>query len=541
MKKFKTVIFAIMTMALLIPQSAIALNQTSVQSTVLLEVIDSQDDLFFGTGVIISSDAFILTAAHVIIDQHTKEPAEYINICPIEKEYSIPKCKYSGRVIAYNEEYDLALITLGYVLDENFEESGEYIGVEKSEDLKLPYVDFGDYLPNLGDKVTFLGFPGTSSSITLTQGVISSFELLDEDIIGNYITDAIINPGNSGGPAYNEDEKIIGIVTAVTLDEVGGNYGIVISTNKIIFWFLDLVEDGILNQEFVDDVFSNDQVDEIIEEKVSDGVTVFNDVTSTSKNGKAISYLKKKNIIKGYDDGSFRPDNELNRAELLKILVEGAGHSPDPTQYQNCFPDVKTDWYAKYVCFAKEKGWIQGYKDNTFRPASNINKVEALKMLLEIFEVEMIQATENPYEDVAKGEWYTDYVNTAKQGDLLEEKSANYEPAKMITRGQISENIFRLLEERERSRLFTATSESFCEMLKILKKNPETSFEILNAKDLEVTEKYGFDTSKPEELDMLVAKYQSDPQYLDAIEDSIDECGNEDLFAKLMDMFAENQ
>ncbi len=517
-------------------QSSLALFEASFKSTVLLEVLASKDQYFYGTGIIMSIDGFILTAAHVVMDETTGAPVEYVNICTIEKEYSIPKCKYSGRVLAYNADYDLALITIGYELDENFEEVGEYIGPDNSESLKLPYVDFGDYLPSLGDKVTFLGFPGTSSSVTLTQGVISSFELLEEDVIGNYITDAIINPGNSGGPAYNEDEKVIGIVTAVTLEEVGGNYGIVISTNKILFWFLDLVDQGILNEEFVSQIFSNDQIEEVSDGKVSEGKEIFTDVTSLSPNGEAINYLKSRNIVKGYEDGSFKPQNHLNRAELLKILVEGAGYSPDETQYKNCFPDVKTDWYAKYVCFAKEKGWIQGYPDNTFRPANSINKAEAIKMLLETFDVDLVQATENPYSDTSKDEWFGKYINTAKIGGLLEENGDKYYPAEKMTRGQISENIFRLLEEREKVRFFTATEESFCEMMKVVKNNPKATFDDVNNKDIEITKKYGFDPEKPETIDVLVEKYKNDPDYLGSVDKAIEKCGGEELFNQVINL-----
>jgi len=74
------------------------------------------------------------------------------------------------------------------------------------------------------------------------------------------------------------------------------------------------------------------------------------------KDAEAINFLKENGIISGYSDGTFKPTNPLNRAELLKILVEGVGYSPDENVYKNCFSDVKEDWYAKYVCYAKEQG-----------------------------------------------------------------------------------------------------------------------------------------------------------------------------------------
>ena len=519
--------------------TASALSQSTVKSVVLLEVLDSKNEVYYGTGVIISVDGFILTAAHVIIDEATGKPIDYVNICQIQSEYTIPQCQYSGRVAAYDEDYDLALITIGYALDENLEETGEYIGPDNSEALNLPYADFGDFLPNLGDNVAILGFPGTSASITLTKGVISSFELLTEDLIGNYITDAIINPGNSGGPAYNSDEKVIGIVTAVTTEEIGGNYGLITSTNKILFWFLELVDQGILNQEFVDEIFTNDQIESVAEEETittTDSNQIFNDVNSNSPNAEAIDFLKQYDIVKGYEDGSFKPNNPLNRAELLKILVEGAGHSPDENVYKNCFPDVKTDWYAKYVCFAKESGWINGYPDNTFRPGNNINKVEAMKMLLEIFDVDLETPNGNPYADVDETQWYGKYVYTAKVGGLLEEEGSKYYPAENITRGQISENIFRLLQTVERAKFIIASKEGLCEMLKLLKREPESTFEELNAKDVTVSIKYGFDVNNQEYINYLYEKYSDDPEYKAAGQEAISECGSEELFTQLTEI-----
>ena len=67
----------------------------------------------------------------------------------------------------------------------------------------------------------------------------------------------------------------------------------------------------------------------------------------------------------------------------MKILIEATGITPDPSIYNNCFPDVASDWYAPYVCYAKEQNWVQGYEDGAFKPVNNVNKVEAIKMLVE--------------------------------------------------------------------------------------------------------------------------------------------------------------
>lgn len=147
----------------------------------------------------------------------------------------------------------------------------------------------------------------------------------------------------------------------------------------------------------------------------------------------------------GYSDSTFKPDSSLNRAELLKILVEGAGYTPDESQYSDCFNDVSDEWFAKYACYAKEQGWIEGYSDGSFKPSSYVNKVEALKMLLEVFGIPLVSTESSVYSDVSVTDWYASYVLTAESLGLLEEIGTSYSPASEITRGGVSENIYRLL------------------------------------------------------------------------------------------------
>ena len=177
----------------------------------------------------------------------------------------------------------------------------------------------------------------------------------------------------------------------------------------------------------------------------SDSSNPFKDLAPTHRNKNAIIYLYKEKIIGGYPDGTFKPENDVNRAELLKILVEGKGISPSSNTFKNCFPDVKTDWYAPYVCYAKEQGWIAGYPDGTFKPANTVNKVEALKMLLEVFTIELVKPSTKPFDDVELSEWYVRYVATAKKRGILEEVGSIFSPGSFMKRSGISENIYRLL------------------------------------------------------------------------------------------------
>ena len=82
---------------------------------------------------------------------------------------------------------------------------------------------------------------------------------------------------------------------------------------------------------------------------------IFEDVSYLHPNYDSISSLVDWGIFEGYSDGTFKPDWKINRAELLKIFISGQGIEPSADLYNNCFTDVKSEWFAKYICYAKSK------------------------------------------------------------------------------------------------------------------------------------------------------------------------------------------
>ncbi len=176
----------------------------------------------------------------------------------------------------------------------------------------------------------------------------------------------------------------------------------------------------------------------------------FSDIDQSSPYFVAISYLSQNEIINGYPDGSFGPFKDINRAELLKILMSGQEEQLSIPK-TNCFPDVPyTEWYAKYVCSAKELGYVQGYPDGTFKPEQSVNKVEALKMLGEIHQWDLSEAeNQTIFTDTPKYEWYAPYLQYAKMRNLLPDSGGKYYPSSNITRGSIAETLYRLLAIKE--------------------------------------------------------------------------------------------
>lgn len=163
----------------------------------------------------------------------------------------------------------------------------------------------------------------------------------------------------------------------------------------------------------------------------------------------AIEFLYKEGVVNGYSDGTFRPTYDLNRAELVKFVTGTKGENLDPNQYKNCFPDVKEEWYAKYICYGKSEGWISGYPDGFFRPGNQVNKAEAIKITVNAYKVKEEADTDLPFADVEEGDWYFVYVRAAFQNHLLEEKMGKFNPGANMNRGQISEIVYNILSPED--------------------------------------------------------------------------------------------
>jgi hypothetical protein len=180
---------------------------------------------------------------------------------------------------------------------------------------------------------------------------------------------------------------------------------------------------------------------------------VFSDVTSLQENAQAINFLKTKGIISGNPDGSFKPLENINRAEIAKLIITAKGGSPEASAFSNCFPDVNSQWFSPYVCFAKSKNWLNGYPDGTFQPSKNVNKVEALKILLNAFDLTTDNSGTSSFYDVKPTEWYAKYVHQAQKMNVLEVVE-KYSPNNAMARGKFAEYLGRVLYLKENNGTF---------------------------------------------------------------------------------------
>jgi predicted DNA-binding antitoxin AbrB/MazE fold protein len=145
-------------------------------------------------------------------------------------------------------------------------------------------------------------------------------------------------------------------------------------------------------------------------------------------------------VIQGYPDGSYKPYATINRAELVKVVVE-INHDDTYNDFDNvgCFTDIKKEqWYAKYICYAESKGIVEGYPDGSFKPEQEVNFVEGLKIVIR-------NLHGGNYEETTP--WYKNYVDIASASNLIPLDIDKFD--EKLTRGQVAETLYREIKDRD--------------------------------------------------------------------------------------------
>lgn len=151
----------------------------------------------------------------------------------------------------------------------------------------------------------------------------------------------------------------------------------------------------------------------------------------------SIRYLEKKKIIEGFADGTYRPEASIDRAAFTKIVVGGKIGSNPTAAAADCFSDVlKDQWYASYVCFAKNNKIVSGHPSGAFMPGDPIKLVEAAKILVNTFGLE-----KDPETDV----WYEVYIEALQRDGYIPDTFTALD--QLVSRGQMAEMMARIMEK----------------------------------------------------------------------------------------------
>lgn len=196
--------------------------------------------------------------------------------------------------------------------------------------------------------------------------------------------------------------------------------------------------------EYADNMYASVVAIDVSTKEAATGDAIFSDVSTTDEGATEVAYFKQMGWISGYEDGSFKPANLVNRAEFLTILANVLDVDFTGGVYENCFDDVKNEWFSSFVCYAKVHGWVGGYGDGTFKPGQSINRIEAFKISISAFGLTVPSAvTVAPYPDVEIGAWYAPYAQLAKDGLIF--GGDTFEAGKQMTRLMCVQMLYNIL------------------------------------------------------------------------------------------------
>ena len=140
----------------------------------------------------------------------------------------------------------------------------------------------------------------------------------------------------------------------------------------------------------------------------------FTDMEGHGWSNRAISTLYSAGIIKGYPDGTFRPSAPISRAEFATIAAKF-----DKLELNNAskFTDIFGHWAEKYITSSENKGWIKGYPDMTFKPEQDITRAEAMTLINNVLGRTVPEENIHPdamfWPDNPSSEWYHEAVMEA--------------------------------------------------------------------------------------------------------------------------------
>lgn len=156
-----------------------------------------------------------------------------------------------------------------------------------------------------------------------------------------------------------------------------------------------------------------------------------------------IEKLSAMGIISGYEDGSFRPDDYVTRAEFVKLIVSALNI---PETSGSSFSDVsETDWYYGYISAGAQRGIINGY-GSEFRPNDQIKREDAAVIIYRVMGIEAA-AEAADYTDAADiADYAAEAVNALTAAGVLSGSDGMFLPESGTTRAEAAAMIDRMLE-----------------------------------------------------------------------------------------------
>lgn len=184
-----------------------------------------------------------------------------------------------------------------------------------------------------------------------------------------------------------------------------------------------------------------------------DSAQMFSDLLDTYWAKSVIYSLSQKGIVGGYSDGTFKPSNNITRAEFAQILTKAlgmSGETPSVSTYTDVVPGA---WYYGSVEASDKAGLIKGYETGEFRPDAKISRQEVAVILIRALKMEgdaVSRASEKTSftDDADIASWARGFVTSAAQQGLVSGNTDNtFKANNNATRAEACAMIYRVMEK----------------------------------------------------------------------------------------------
>ena len=165
----------------------------------------------------------------------------------------------------------------------------------------------------------------------------------------------------------------------------------------------------------------------------------------------SVNLLQELGIVDGYQDGTYKPNNTVSRAELAKLIIVSLGResAADSLKGSTDYSDVAANsWASGYINCCNSLGIIKGYPDGTFKPNNTVTYAEAATMLLRAL---------NYTKELENEKWPTGYMQIASDAGILDNVTANNSSEAAI-RGNITLMVVNMLSGNVRKIVSTSST-----------------------------------------------------------------------------------
>lgn len=431
-------------------------DKTQVESLIDNDVIEVADlDAPLGYYNETSGSWVILDGASISVDVQDDSGDAYTSVTMADfiAGYDATYSTYSDYTVNYSANTDHFTLFGPVVTDENDATAPSApTGLTATAGNGQVVLNWADNSES--DFLEYSVYRNTSSTVPLTN----AYQINTSAVTASTYTDSAVTAGttyyyvvtasDTAGNESASSSTVNGTPTAGTSGgTIGGSSGDDVSDSDEEV--IETEDETMVEDETVIEEESVSEIDETITTGETEEETVVESGETDYVGHWAQTYIEElfdRGVVSGCGDNDYCPDQNITRAEVVKIALNLYELPVVPgNMLVNPFSDMEeSHWAYDYILSAYANGLITGYADGTFNPDAEINRAEAVKIMLNAADVAVTAQDEedNGFADVVYGTWYYDYVIQSYEAGVLSGYEENgetlFKPAQPITRGELA-------------------------------------------------------------------------------------------------------